>query len=366
MYGNSRRSISHSHTLNSFAAVEDKYNKTKPLVSKNHTVSQDVRPVGERRRKWERVKKISDDCYIVLSGYGYEDDVFSWRGFGTIISVEEQVALAAICWQRDAQGVETIKIRNGTGDHAHTSHYRFLEEALPRGLEFHIKNGKQFVSVVDHAAVTKFGAITNHASDPWVKDTYYLPKTRYVPKRMWDYWTNQNTPGAARALEYYSSTEDGAFLTFTRTGTHTFKFSGELHTIPKPPRHIVDKELKDRYKQPIAEYLEWINAIAPLLRIDDWEYCNTMRKEVYDYAQGRRRQKAKRRIYRNSSVLVPPGIMLEVVTEPDHPLRLHMALDFVENYRIIQHVKSQDDIKTVRTQYNRWINKQCGFLKLAA
>jgi len=344
MYGNSRRSISHSHTLNSFAAVEDKYNKTKPLVSKNHTVSQDVRPVGERRRKWERVKKISDDCYIVLSGYGYEDDVFSWRGFGTIISVEEQVALAAICWQRDAQGVETIKIRNGTGDHAHTSHYRFLEEALPRGLEFHIKNGKHFVSV-------------GHSSG---RDFYYLPKTRYVPKRMWDYWVNQNTPGAVRAVEYYSPTEDGAFLTFTRTGVHEFKFSGELHTVPKPPRHIVDRKLKAKYKEPIAEYLEWINAIAPLLRIDDWEYCNTMRKEVYEYA------KVNRRRSRSGTVLVPPGIMLEVVTEPDHPLRLHMALDFVENYRIIQHVKSQDDIKTVRTQYNRWINKQCGFLKLAA
>ena len=344
MYGNNRRTITHSHTLNSFAAVEDKYNKTKPLVSHNHPRSQDVRPVGERRRKWERVKKISDDCYIVLSGYGYEDDVFSWRGFGTIISVEEQVALAAICWQRDAQGVETIKIRNGTGDHAHTSHYRFLEEALPRGLEFHIKNGKHFVSV-------------GHSSG---RDFYYLPKTKYVPKRMWDYWTNQNTPGAARALEYYSPTEDGAFLTFTRTGTHTFKFSGDLHTVPKPPRHIVDRKLKAKYKQPIAEYLEWINAIAPLLRIDDWEYCNTMRKEVYEYA------KAKRWRSRSGTILIPSEIMLEVVTEPDHPLRLHMALDFVENYRIIQHVKSQDDIKTVRTQYNRWINKQCGFLKLAA
>ena len=337
MYGNNRRTITHSHTLNSFAAVEDKYNKTKPLVSKNHPRSQDVRPVDERRRKWERVKKISDDCYIVLSGYGYEDDVFSWRGFGTIISVEEQVALAAICWQRDAQGVETIKIRNGTGDHAHTSHYRFLEEALPRGLEFHIKNGKHFVSVAGF-------------------DTYYLPKTKYVPKHMWDYWVNQNSS----ALNNHRPDDDGAFLTFTRTGVHEFKFSGELHTIPKPPSKIVDKELKAKYKQPIAEYLEWINAIAPLLRIDDWEYCNTMRKEVYEYA------KVNRRRSRTGTVLVPPEMVLEVVTEPDHPLRLHMALDFVENYRIIQHVKSQDDIKTVRTQYNRWINKQCGFLKLAA
>ena len=38
--------------LNNFKAVEAKYNSTKPLVSKNHTLEQDIRPVGERRYKW--------------------------------------------------------------------------------------------------------------------------------------------------------------------------------------------------------------------------------------------------------------------------------------------------------------------------
>ena len=338
MYGNSRMTTPSGLGLNSFADVEAKYNKTKPVVSKNHTVSQDVRPAGNRKRKWERVKKISDDCYILLSGYGYEDDVFGY-GAKENVTTEEQVALAAICWQRDVRGVETIKIRNGIGDHAHNSHYRFLEEALPKGLGFYVKNGKQFV---------------------WnsYEDDYYLPKTKYVPKHLWDAWEE-----GSKARKHFTSTDDGRFLTFTRTGTHTFKFSGDLHTIPKPPRKIVDKELKVQYKEPIAEYLEWISAIAPMLRVDDWGYRNAMRKEVYDYVK---EIDGGHQSYSYPKNKVSPDTMLEIVTDPEHPLRLHMALDFVAEYSIIQHVKSQDDVKTVHLQYNRWINKCCGFLKLAA
>ena len=340
MYGNNRKTTTHGLGLNSFADVEAKYNNTKPVVSKNHTVSQDIRPAGNRRRKWERIKKISDDCYILLSGYGLEDDVFGWD-VKKDVTVAEQISLAAICWQRDAQGVETIKIRNGIGDRAHNSHYRFLEEALPRGLGFYIQNGKQFVQ----------GGLG---------DGYYLPKTKYVPKHVWDEWTANN----ARARNYHSPTDDGAFLTFTRTSPHIlhpmFKFSGDLHTIPKPPRKIVDKDLKAQYKEPIAEYLEWINTIAPMLRIDDWGYCQSMRREVYDYMSELDDELRNMRFHRNR---VPPDMMLEIVTKPDHPLRLHMAVDFVAEYATIQHIKSQNDIKTVRAQYNRWINKMCGFTK---
>ena len=340
MYGNNRKTTTHGLGLNSFADVEAKYNNTKPMVSKNHTVSQDIRPAGNRKRKWERVKKISGDCYILLTGYGLEDDVFGWGDNKDDVTTEEQVALAAICWQRDAQGVETIKVRNGIGDRAHSSHYRFLEEALPRGLGFYIKNGKQFVS------------------NGYERDKYYLPKTKYVPKHVWDGWTTNN----ARALNYYSPTDDGAFLTFTRTNPHMFNFSGDLHTIPKPPRKIVDKELKAQYKEPIAEYLEWISTVAPMLRVDDWQYCQSMRKEVYDYVKEQPEPHNKIGGFGKVSA----ELMLEIVTKPEHPLRLHMAVDFVAEYSIIQHVKSQDDVKTVRLQYNRWINRRCGFLKLAA
>tara|TARA_R110002074_G_scaffold98521_2_gene213273 strand:- start:219 stop:1235 length:1017 start_codon:yes stop_codon:yes gene_type:complete len=335
MYGNSRMTTPSGLGLNSFADVEAKYNKTKPVVSKNHTVSQDVRPAGNRKRKWERVKKISDDCYILLSGYGYEDDVFGY-GAKENVTTEEQVALAAICWQRDVRGVETIKIRNGIGDHAHNSHYRFLEEALPKGLGFYVKNGKQFV---------------------WnsYEDDYYLPKTKYVPKHLWDAWEE-----GSKARKHFTSTDDGAFLTFTRTSSRMFKFSGDLHTIPKPPRKIVDRKLKAQYKEPIAEYLEWISAIAPMLRVDDWGYRNVMRTEIYEYVKDH----FPNRAYHRSNV--PTDMMLEIVTKPDHPLRLHKALDFVAEYSTIQHIKSQDDVKTVRLQYNRWINKMCGFILTVA
>jgi hypothetical protein len=139
-----------------------------------------------------------------------------------------------------------------------------------------------------------------------------------------------------------------------------FKFSGDLHTIPKPPRKIVDRKLKAQYKEPIAEYLEWISAIAPMLRVDDWGYRNVMRTEIYEYVKDH----FPNRAYHRSNV--PTDMMLEIVTKPDHPLRLHKALDFVAEYSTIQHIKSQDDVKTVRLQYNRWINKMCGFILTVA
>jgi len=343
MYGNNRRTRMHGLSLNSFADVEATYNNTKPVVSKNHTRSQDVRPVGERRRKWERVKKISNNCYILLAGFGLEDDVFGWhnRTGKRVVSVAEQVAFAAICWQRDAQGVETIKIRNGIGDHAHNSHYRFLEEALPRGLEFHINNGKQFVKI----------SIVGHTSGR--SGTYYLPKTRCVPNHVLLHRSNLHPRIGSVQLN-----DDGAFLTFTRVGTCAFKFSGNLHTIPKPPRKVVDVELKGSYKQSIAEYLKWISAVAPMLRVDDWSYLRDMQTEINDHVK----------LHSNDQRYigwgkVPYAMMLEVVTEADHPLRLHMALDFVSDYGTVQHIKSKEDAKRVRDQYNRWINKRCGFIK---
>ena len=99
-----------------------------------------------------------------------------------------------------------------------------------------------------------------------------------------------------------------------------------------------------------------------MLRVDDWQYCQSMRKEVYDYVKEQPEPHNKIGGFGKVSA----ELMLEIVTKPEHPLRLHMAVDFVAEYSIIQHVKSQDDVKTVRLQYNRWINRRCGFLKLAA
>ena len=56
--------------LNNFNAVASHYAGIKPMTSKVHTLEQDVRPLGDRRRKFERVKKFSDNCYAYYDGNG--------------------------------------------------------------------------------------------------------------------------------------------------------------------------------------------------------------------------------------------------------------------------------------------------------
>lgn len=69
--------MTHIEKINCFADAEARYNNTKPVVSKLHTLEQDVRPIGARTRKWERIIKVSDTCYALSCG-GRVDPVFTW------------------------------------------------------------------------------------------------------------------------------------------------------------------------------------------------------------------------------------------------------------------------------------------------
>ena len=307
--------------LNSFQDVVDRYNKVKQLVSPGHPRHQDIRPIGKRSRKHERVKKISDNCYVLLTGHNMADDVFNWHlvrqsvvAAGSVVTPRELVALAPICWRRGKGGKETIKIRNGIGQYTHNAHYSFLQRALPQGLSWRVKSGKQFVSGL------------------------YLPKTNYAPRYIVE--RPQSRTSSLKAKD------DGAALTFIRAGHNEFVFDGKAHNPPKSPR--VDRRLKGKYKKAIADYLAWISAMAPMLQTGDRSYCRKMREEVFDYMG-------------NYIYPIAPEVMLQIITEPEHPLRLHMAVDFVSNYGTVKHIRSSDDISRVRTEYNRWINIRCRF-----
>ena len=66
-----------THTnFSSFHEVAKHYNSIKPLVSKLHTREDDIRPIGDRARKHERIVKISNNCYALSDGYHYGDDKF--------------------------------------------------------------------------------------------------------------------------------------------------------------------------------------------------------------------------------------------------------------------------------------------------
>ena len=307
-----------------FAEVEAIYNNTKPMRGKNK--GKDVRPIGDRARDHERVKKISANCYLLMNG-GYYDDVFNYYSHRSKVNPTqaEMIALAPICWKRHKDGTETVTIRNGIGNGAHMSHYSFLDRMLPRGMGFFIQNGKQYIRVDAGEAL-------------------YLPKCMYVPRHIFD-------QERIRYTEWMRATDDGSALTFKRNGD-VFTLVGDKCDAPKPPRTLVNKKQKAKYKDAMTGYLEWISAMAPMLQVDDWKYRSEMGRQI--------------REFHNESGYyhkIPPKLMRDVVMKQDHPLRLAMAVDFVSHYGTIRNIQSQADVSQVRTEFNRWINKHCGFTK---
>ena len=136
----------------SFAEVEAHYNSIKPLVSKCHSREQDIRPIGDRKRKYERIKKINRNCYVMMDGYYSGDDVFRWwfmsNDESNTVTDKELIRLAPIVWRRHKDGTETVKFRNGTGQGLHNGRYSFIKRNTPSGIWFNISNGKQFVNGV--------------------------------------------------------------------------------------------------------------------------------------------------------------------------------------------------------------------------
>ena len=55
---------------NSFEAVERLYESIRPVVSKNHTIGDDIRPISSRRKKHERIEKLRRKSYLPLCGSG--------------------------------------------------------------------------------------------------------------------------------------------------------------------------------------------------------------------------------------------------------------------------------------------------------
>jgi hypothetical protein len=270
---------------------------------------------------------------------GYYDDVFQWyyfRGKPAAPTQAEMVALAPICWKRHKDGTETITVRNGIGNGAHNSHYSFLDRMLPRGMGLIVQNGKQFIRADAGEAL-------------------YLPKCMYVPSGVYE-----QTSDRPRSIwnSWMRATDDGSSLTFKRDG-HKFTLVGDARDAPKPPRKVVKKGQKARYKQAIATFREWAFAVGPMLQIS-WETRNQMQTEFRellgefapDYAS----------THYIDIMNIPANIAIRILTDYNNTMRLHMLYSFVY-YSDMKSIQTEEDVKHVKAQFNRWINKTCGFTK---
>ena len=323
-----------------FAEVEHHYNAVKPLISKCHTKAEDIRPIGDRKRKWERIVKLSDYCYALVDGYCYGDSVFKAWGTDRTPTKADTEFYAAVVWRKYRDGTTSVKIRNGTGPWNHVSRYQFLSRHTPRGMYFLVSNGKQYVN------------LTSNYGD---NDRHFLAKGKTVPKEVNPHWKNFMRHKDNTALAF-KLTPDGKWLRDPETG----------EDLPTPPR--VNKALKAKFKEPLREFFEWGMTIANMLPLTDNDYIRKMRTEAYDYyseteGTGFIPRRPTRDTYNVKNCR-------SIITDPEHPLRLPLFVEFAEttadgwwqhaSYKV-QKVETKEDLSAIRNKYNNWVNKHLGF-----
>ena len=330
--------------INSFAEAEERYNTTKPVISKNHTKEQDIRPYGARSRKWERIEKVNANCYIIWNGDdGDPCQQFYWNWSGSLNPTpKQQMELAPIVWKRKGN-MESIRIRNGSGNYAHCSRYTFLENTLPNTMGFLVLDGKQYV------------ALLNGETYAWNANLkYLLPKSMYVPF------------GNRRRGHGLVETDDKKYLTFERK-------IGEPNTTPWQvvgatweyigAKTKVDKKAKADIKPHTDKFYEWIVTMYRMLPITDWDYRQKMRDELQDW------------VY-NHKTIQPYQAYMEIMRDEEHPMRLHLAVDWMSNSNLTTYDWQTSDhtftevnsnvAKQVRANWNRYINKKLGLISKAS
>lgn len=353
--------------LNTFDEVAGWYEKTKPLVSKLHSREQDIRPIGNRNRKWERIIKISKNCYAFSHG-GYHDPVFCWgyrdeqKKFP--VTTKELEQLAPIVWRKHRDGSETVTIRNGAGEWSHQSRYSFLDRALPYGAAFRAGNrdGKQYIRCAS-------GDI-------------YLPKTKTVPRYLYEYYKERKSAAwAAQRLRESMVHDDNLSVTFKRDGDR-------FYLVGEPPKEYVNRtrvNLDDKaaMKPHIEQLWSWATTMYPLMKDNlDWSFRTEVTRQLDELAKAHKIA-GYRSHYARPFGSCTPALLREIIADPEHVLRYGLGVAAItelddasgrfarreRNARWPYDPAMDDDYykrqrSYIRAAFNDWVNKAAGFTKV--
>ena len=237
-----------------FKMVVDRYESIKPLVSKLHTLEDDIRPIGDRNRKHERIVKISRNCYALSEGYHMGDDKFMPYG---IQDYDHQTKTstfhwdrlgkmeyyAPVVWRKHKDGTETVQIRNFTGSNSgyELSRYAFLDRHVPRSMRFVLGNSVQYIEVGGKK--------------------HYLAKCKTVPRGYCKAHKNKTY------YKWMQVKDDNSALVFTRDGNNWVHNPTTGKPLPQKPK--VNKELKKKYKDDIDKFFEWGMTMSPMLPLSN-------------------------------------------------------------------------------------------------
>ena len=280
--------------LDSFTHVEHLYNNTKPIRGTS------IVPLGDRRRKWE--------CIIKLSPHQY---VLSDRG------EHEQSHTAAVVWVRNADGTDTVQFRNETGDYAHNGRYTFLGRCMPMGTRFIVDNGKQYILCRPDS------------------NRYFLPKDERKPV----VFTAGRTNSSVAGHRHYAP----------------WTLSSDEHPVPVV-RVRVNKEAKAPYKKAIDEYLHWAWTMTPILEgTMNYESNREARMAAGSMGGGTFRDMLVEEQHEQRTTMVH-AFLCELADSMGNNYRY-----WISPFNINSNVSLTSDPKKFRAKFNAWVNHKGAF-----
>lgn len=303
--------------FNTFDQVAEWYNNTKPLGGKGNK-GLDIRPIGARRYKYERIKKCDEDTYALIDGY-FDPDRHSDEEQGYALD------MTAILWSRRF-GKEYIRIRNLPEGWVNFARAKFHRNHLPSTMGYlQHQSGKHEVRVL-----TPEGSVT-----------YGLPKTKY----MWDY--NANTAGV----------DDGAFLEFRRDGDKWVRVSAPIRATSLR----IDKELKKELKPDIEAWYEQTQVLAPMLNATNYDVRHTYATSLSKYLSTRKEYAS---VYHLAFLRgIRSSVAREILLDHEHEMRTALMALIAYRIGLYSVMVGSKDIKDMRSAYNSTMNKLLGLSK---
>ena len=299
--------------INTFIQVAQRYNSIKPIVSKCHTGADDIRPIDSRKQKWNRIEKVHDTKYILHDNMPKKETHPNtyW---------DRYIDYPPIVWERKGSK-EYITIRPKLRPYD-VSRVQFIRNYLPNTM-----------------------CLAFSSSSRMTINDVFIPS----PK--------------VEGTDYH--------LTFERS-VYDDPNSWKCITKPWTEFHmVVDKEKKAALREPLEEFYKWVCAIGPMLPVNDYDFRKQQQREIREHYENKyiatgdfetyldEDARSRLRLSGDISTDVPT----EIVKDCDHPLRTALATRFLSRSNIdISEVRTEEDRKKFRGQFNAWVNRDFGLL----
>lgn len=314
-----------ARSLSSFDGVAAHYASIKPVISTMHDRSDDIRPIGQRRYKDNRIVKVDENTYALTDG-SYDEAMYK-RGY----LYEFFIANAPIVWTRKPDG-DYVRIRNGAGKQAHMARYQFLRTYVPFGMSFGLDQGKQYI----------------HLHPLNGAPVFLLPKSAY----RWD-WSTKSP----------SCDDDHMYLTFKVLGGGRYERVGELLAV-KTKR--IDRDLRKKYKAHINEFYDWFSTMYDLLPSLSWTQTSEHRETIGTWIHGLDPKTTYIPHFSISDTDDERNIAFvrSVLEDIEHPMRVTFAALLKYEYGVGATAKSDLAARQLRAKYMKVMNKLINIFKV--